>query len=259
MRKLDPEDISILKTVRFFSGWQEEELLWFIEKAEQIDYTKNSFLFERGDKADYFYVLMWGWVKLFHIDAEGEETVHAIVTRGDSFGEESVLLGGNYPYHGQVVGGDTRCLMIRAEYLQERVKSNADLALRIIAALSTHINQTALSFDFFHRLSTVQRLSAFLLNLSLDRNGVTSLKLPYQKNLIASRLGMEPETFSRAIAQLEAKRILKKKGREITINKMDKLEVAAGLECTKSIPCPFQKKHICKDSHCDFYRLQKFF
>jgi len=50
--------------------------------------------------------------------------------------------------------------------------------------------------------STPQRLGDFLLNLSDVRKGPAVIELPYDKSLIAARLGMKPESLSRALAKL---------------------------------------------------------
>ena len=50
--------------------------------------------------------------------------------------------------------------------------------------------------------SGVQRVAEFLLDLSAGREGEVSVALPYNKALIAGRLGIKPETLSRAFARL---------------------------------------------------------
>ena len=48
----------------------------------------------------------------------------------------------------------------------------------------------------------MQRVAEFLLDLSAGREGEVSVALPYNKALIAGRLGIKPETLSRAFARL---------------------------------------------------------
>ena len=53
------------------------------------------------------------------------------------------------------------------------------------------------------RLTAPQRLADFLLTLCPNEEGPCEIKLPYEKSLIASRLGMKPESLSRALAKLK--------------------------------------------------------
>jgi hypothetical protein len=50
--------------------------------------------------------------------------------------------------------------------------------------------------------SGVQRVAEFLASLSLAEQGRCALALPYDKILIAGRLGLTPESLSRAFAKL---------------------------------------------------------
>lgn len=50
--------------------------------------------------------------------------------------------------------------------------------------------------------SGTQRVADFLLKLCSIGDGPAPISLPYDKSLIASRPGMKPESFSRALARL---------------------------------------------------------
>ncbi|MFN3077995.1 MAG: helix-turn-helix domain-containing protein, partial [Alphaproteobacteria bacterium] len=53
--------------------------------------------------------------------------------------------------------------------------------------------------------TTEQRLADYLLGLIPDRKATAAtVRLPYDKKILASQLGMTPESLSRAIAKLRA-------------------------------------------------------
>ena len=55
------------------------------------------------------------------------------------------------------------------------------------------------------RLKTpIQRVGAFLLSLTPAEQGPTVVTLPFRKSLVASRLGIEPESFSRVMSRLRS-------------------------------------------------------
>jgi CRP-like cAMP-binding protein len=70
--------------------------------------------------------------------------------------------------------------------------------------------------------SSTERLAEFLLNLA--RGGAESaiVHLHYDKGLIAARLGMQPETLSRALAKLRPLGV-ESKGSRVTIRDVQAL------------------------------------
>jgi CRP-like cAMP-binding protein len=56
--------------------------------------------------------------------------------------------------------------------------------------------------------SGTQRIAQFILNLLPEpKAGPAACKLPFEKAVLASQLGMRPESFSRALARLRAQGI----------------------------------------------------
>ena len=50
--------------------------------------------------------------------------------------------------------------------------------------------------------SSAERVAGFLCKLTSNADGPVTIQLPLDKALIAGRLGMQPETFSRSLAKL---------------------------------------------------------
>jgi len=76
-------------------------------------------------------------------------------------------------------------------------------------------------------MSSTERLADFLLDLSNSPNGTATITLPLDKSLIAARLGMQPETFSRALAKLKSVGV-QSAGHDVVIKDLDALRSMLG-------------------------------
>ena len=76
--------------------------------------------------------------------------------------------------------------------------------LSIIASLSIRLKGFVRRSELLITRTASQRVAMFLLAFASEcsEKGSGSVKLPYNKLLIAGRLGMKPETFSRALSEL---------------------------------------------------------
>ena len=75
----------------------------------------------------------------------------------------------------------------------------------MLSASFVHLQQLISQVETLKARSGVQRVAEFLLELAEDEAGRGEgrrVTLPYNKALIAARLGMQPETLSRAFARL---------------------------------------------------------
>lgn len=249
--------ISLLKTVSFFSGLTDDELRIFIRAAHVGEYKKTHQLFDYGEPAEQFFIMLEGWIKLYRINKDGEETVLELVTKGDTFSEVATFEASDYPYSAQVVGGNAKCLLIPAHIFREKLKKSPDLALKMLATMSHQANQLSLTYEHITKLTSAQRVGCFLLKLSMDRQYSALLQLPYNKYLVASRLGMKPETFSRAIKRLYDDLGITLIKREVTIPDIDALQEYCEVACFDDDRCSLEKRLLCTKSQCDIYRILK--
>jgi CRP/FNR family transcriptional regulator, dissimilatory nitrate respiration regulator len=205
-----------LRSLPFFSGLPENDLSALHSAANIKDYSKGQHLFRQGDKADRFFIILQGWVKLYRGTAGGEEVIVAIFPRGDVFGEAAIFNNSDYPFSAEAIE-DSRVIEIPARALKDRAKLNPDIMTRIMASMSREMHKLQMENEHKVLMDASQRVGCLLLQLTSGMAGKGgTFSFPYDKSLAAQRLGMKPETFSRALSQLKPVGVVTK-GTEITI------------------------------------------
>jgi CRP-like cAMP-binding protein len=74
----------------------------------------------------------------------------------------------------------------------------------MIASTSQHLHHLVQQVEQLKAQSGVQRVAEFLAGLATSDEGACVIALPYDKVLIAARLGLKPESLSRAFAKLRS-------------------------------------------------------
>ena len=74
----------------------------------------------------------------------------------------------------------------------------------MIAAASLHLHDLVQQIEQLKGQSGVQRVAEFLASLVPVDSGPCVIALPYDKALIAARLGLKPESLSRTFARLRS-------------------------------------------------------
>lgn len=198
---MDAKDIEIIRRTRLFAGLTEESMLHLLHGSAARFYRKGHLLFEMGEPASAFYIVLDGWVKVYRPLATGDEAVFGVFAAGETFGEAAMFLGGRYPASSQIVE-DSRLVAVRAESFRERLNRQPDLAFQMLGEMSRHLHSLVLQVEQLQTRSSAQRLAQFLVSLAPVHDGAAVVALPYDKSLIAHRLGMKPESLSRAFARL---------------------------------------------------------
>lgn len=196
-------DIGAVKALPLFENLPPEALSDTIGHAVVRQYPIRTMLFVQGDKADRFFVVLGGWVKLFRQAKTGAEAVIEVIGPGESFAEAAALALGQFPVSAECATA-VRLLEVPAEPFKKQLAADPDLMLRIIASLSVRLRGFVSRTELLITRTASQRLALFLLAFASEcsEEGARSVKLPYNKLLIAGRLGMKPETFSRALSEL---------------------------------------------------------
>jgi CRP-like cAMP-binding protein len=164
---------------------------------------RNATIFLQGETADAIFIVADGWVKLYRITPHGSEAVVAVFTKGASFGEAVALQGGAYPVACEAVTEAT-LIRIDAETFRNILKQSPEAALSMLSATYMHLHSLVAQVEELKARTGAQRVASFLLELAPCGQGSCEVTLPYDKALIAGRLGLQPESLSRAFAKLKS-------------------------------------------------------
>ena len=200
--KLTAEDVKIVTRIAVFRQLQPDVVAQILSPATASVLKAHECLFRQGDQAVELFIVIDGWVKLFRATSAGDETVIHILTRGDSFAEAVAFTGGRYPATAEAVS-DARVARLPANHVVRCIRENPDIALAMIASTSQHLHKLVHEVEQLKAQSGVQRVAEFLAALCPAAQGSCVIVLPYDKALIAARLGMKPESLSRTFSKLK--------------------------------------------------------
>lgn len=172
-----------------------------IAAARERDMERGATVFLQGETATAVYIVVEGWVKLYRIAPNGAEAVVGVFTRGHSFGEAVAFTHDTYPVSAECAT-DCRLLRIETEAILRLIRAEPGLALSLLAATFAHLHRLVSQIEGLKAQTGPQRVAEFLLDLAKCSAGHCEVTLPYDKVLIAGRLGMKPESLSRAFAKL---------------------------------------------------------
>ncbi len=200
---MTPDQINIARRSMLLAAMPDETVNAVLGSARVRRFDRGSTIFLQGEQATAIYIVADGWVKLYRIAPSGSEAVVGVFTKGRSFGEAVAFRHLTYPVAAEAV---TECSLIRieADSLLRQIRESPEVAISILAATYVHLNSLVAQVEALNAQTGAQRLAEFLLDLAPCNLGGCEVLLPYDKVLIAGRLGMKPESLSRAFAKLRA-------------------------------------------------------
>lgn len=201
MTALSPAHRAAACQSRLFSALPAELRDPLLAAARPVRHGRGEALFHQGDSARVLHIVADGWVKLYRVAPNGTEAVVGVMTRGQSFGEPIALRGGSYPVSAEAVT-DCTLLALPAAALLALIRARPEAAISILSSTFLHLQGLVEQIEQLKARSGAQRVAEFLLELCPEGADAASVKLPYDKALIAGRLGMKPESLSRAFARL---------------------------------------------------------
>ena len=194
-------------------------------RAKKISLADGDVLFQQGDEFKRFYLVVSGHMKLFRLAPDGNEKVIELVDAGHTFAEALMFLEQpRYPV-GAIALGETDLISIDARHFQELLKSSVDLCMALLGDMSIRLRSLIREIDDLSLHSATCRVAAFILARAPDCRDDFELDIP--KHVIASRISVKPETFSRIIKSLKSKNILEIKGSKVHLLDREALEEAA--------------------------------
>jgi CRP/FNR family transcriptional regulator, dissimilatory nitrate respiration regulator len=184
-----------------------------IEEAEA-----GQVLFDRGQPAQYFFIVMEGHVNLVLYSKAGEEKIVDILGPGQSFAEAVMFMeGAAYPLTAVAATKSRIARFSNREYIAI-LRESPDTCIRMLGHLSQRLHVRIREIEYLTLESATHRLVRMLENrLPAGNDGPIEIQLHESRQEIASRLSMKPETLSRILRTLSDSGAIVVQGRTLVI------------------------------------------
>lgn len=198
---LSREDVETIAQIPLFSGLGAASVAQLLNSCSVRTFPNDSLLFSAGDPAESLFVVLSGAVRLGALDREGNETILDLVGAGTSFGEAALFASRRYPVQAEALAG-TRLVSINGASFIKAMLENKALAFEMLDSMGRWQLRLMTELRQLKLQSPAQRLGLYLL-LSIEEAAPdASIRLPYRKSMIAKRIGITPESLSRALSRL---------------------------------------------------------
>ena len=207
---MKPECVKIAKQSILLANIPDEITADILSRSSLKKFDRGETIFVQGDEALSIYIVVSGWVKLYRITRTGSEAVVGVFTKGRSFGEAAAFRGDIYPVSAEACS-DSLVIHIPTSVYLDMMRKEPDLALSILSSTFAHLHALVTQVEQLKANTGAQRVAQFLLSLCDGDCDNCTVTLPYDKVLIAGRLGIKPESLSRAFGQLREMGVTVKK------------------------------------------------
>jgi CRP-like cAMP-binding protein len=216
---------TFLANIPLFKEMQQEEIDRIAANTSEIHVVRGDVLFRKGDPCAGFHVVVYGQIKLAFTSPSGMEKVVEIIMPGQSFGEAIMFMETPYVVYAQALA-DSMLLHITKSAVFDELERDPKFARRMVAGLSRRLHGLISDLESYSLHSGSQRVIGFLLRSEPEsdaRGEQLSVELPTRKSIIASRLNLTPEHFSRILHDLAEDGLIKVEGRSIVILDIERL------------------------------------
>lgn len=193
-----------LKQIPLFSDLTPGELKKIADLAITKRYRKNMYVFMEGEPGTAFYFVRSGAIKLFQVLEDGREKILHFVREGEIFAEVVLFEGGPYPATAQTME-DTEVGCIRNEDMEDLLRRNGEMAVKIIKVMSRRLRQAQNHIRDLALKGAYGRLASALWNLAEEygkyRDGKVIIDLSLSQQELANLIGTSRETVARILSE----------------------------------------------------------
>jgi len=141
MQPVTQMTLEALRSVPLFASLDDDAARDLRSLLSDKRVPQNTRLFRQGDKGDAMYLIESGRVRISIRDQEEQEVILAELAQGDFFGEMSIIDGRQRSADAKVID-DAQLAILSREAFLSFVRSNPDVALEMLSALTDRLRRT---------------------------------------------------------------------------------------------------------------------
>lgn len=207
-----------LHQIALFEALDDQQLTDILKSSKVICLASKKSLFEKGSLATHFYLLKSGQIKLFCLSAEGDEKVIEIINPSQTFAEAIMFMPKHiYPVCAEAIK-DSELYSFDMKQFREILENSKETCFRLLGTMGRQLHGKINDIDNLTLHNATYRLVVYLLEqLPEGAMALSSIHLGATKSIIASRLSIKPETFSRILLRMSKQGLIEVHGNDITL------------------------------------------
>ena len=204
----------LLTRAPLFAGLDKNWCELLCSSAQVHRLLKNQFLYRRGELATGLYLIAVGQIKAtIPVARSRHGKVIEMFGPGDVFGETLMLLQHPHVVDAQALD-DSVVVWLDGRHIEQILSLEAGFALQMLKNVSRRFEALLRDIETVSTHSASERVADYL--LKQPRQG-TQTQLKFSKCLIASKLGLQAESLSRALQQLSKQQLISVQGSQVEI------------------------------------------
>lgn len=198
-----------MKQHYLFSGLNHEEQAQLLQKSKIIDYQPGSLIFNKGEHAHHFFLIIQGQVRVYFSMPNGREKTIRTFSKSQSFADAVMFMQQDLYPANAITQCESKILCIRIDLFRELLSSKPSLYMSIIHHLIHHVQILNSQLTMLSVMDSKQRLLYYIdQELPIHKENGLTYPLPISKKELSDYLSMRPETLSRNLKQLEQEGVL---------------------------------------------------
>ncbi|MCW8931515.1 MAG: Crp/Fnr family transcriptional regulator [Gammaproteobacteria bacterium] len=192
---------------------------------------RNETLFQHNDSASYFYLVRTGQMALFQNAPDGKEKIIDIYEPEQLFAESILFSEEQYYSSNAKAIIDSQVYYFHAHNFKAQLEQSTELCFSLMTQMNKRIKSQTQEIIELTLYDAQYRLINYLLTKCCGGNFQNCTRvviLPTSKGLLASRLSITSETFSRILTKLKTQGLLTIEHERIILNEPSKLRALIG-------------------------------
>lgn len=192
-----------IRAHHLFAGLSPAQLQRILAASVIDEVEPGQVLFDRGQPARHFYIVVDGQVNLTLYSTSGDEKIVDILGPGQSFAEAVMFMSGPVYPVSAVAASKSRIGRFSSQEYVAILRESPETCLRMLGHLSQRLHMRIREIEYLTLESATHRLVRMIESrLPPGADGPIEITLQESRQEIASRLSMKPETLSRILRAL---------------------------------------------------------
>jgi CRP-like cAMP-binding protein len=195
---------ALLGMSHVFAGIDRETFGEYFGRPMATGIPRGRTIFTRGQPAVAFYILIEGWVRLYRSPGTGEPVTIQVFGPGETFAEALIAPGSVYPVSADSLT-PVKVARIDCATYRTMLAVQPRTALSLIGSTFMHLKRLVDQVESVKGWTLKRRVAEAILRfVPQESQGACTVDFPFERGLLAQKLGISPATLSRTFPTLES-------------------------------------------------------